>query len=51
MKTISFILMILMNDSAVLLSGEIKGWSLLEFKGLRDRNFVIRYFINSWWLF
>ena len=30
-----FILMILMNDSAVLVYGEISSWSLLGFKGLK----------------
>ena len=31
---ISFIIMILMNDSVVLRWGEIRCWSLLGFKGL-----------------
>ena len=35
---ISFILMTLMSDSAVLLQGEIRCWSLIECKGLRSIN-------------
>ena len=35
MMIISFILMILTNDSAMLLLGEIRCWSLSGFKGLK----------------
>ena len=31
---ITFILVIVMNDSVLLLSGETRCWSLIEFKGL-----------------
>ena len=34
MAIVPFILMIFINDSAVLLYGEIRCWSLLGFKGL-----------------
>ena len=44
---ISFILMILRNDSAVLLKGEIRCWSLLGFKGLIKEfaGFLITYYL------
>ena len=44
---ISFILMILRNDSAVLLKGEIRCWSLLGFKGLIKEFavFLIMYYL------
>ena len=35
MKIISFILMILTNDSAMLLLGEIRCWSFSGFNGLK----------------
>ena len=35
---ISFILMISTNDLAILLLGEIRYWSLSEFKGLKSVN-------------
>ena len=38
LKITFFILMILLNDSAVLLKGEIRCWSLLGFKQLRGMN-------------
>ena len=41
---ISFIHMILMNGLAVLLSGEIRCWSLLGFKGLKLQVFYQSYF-------
>ena len=45
---ISFILMILRNDSAVLLKGEIRCWSLLGFKGL-IKEFAV--FLITYYLF
>ena len=41
LEIISFILMILMNNTAVLLWGEIRCWSLLGFKRLGDWEFGI----------
>ena len=38
LEIISFILMILMNNTAVLLRGEIRCWSLLGLKGYRTGN-------------
>ena len=45
---ISFILMILRNDSAVLLKGEIRYWSLLGYKGL-IKEFAV--FLITYYLF
>ena len=39
---ISFILMILVNDLAVLLQGEIRCWSLLGFKRVKKKSDIVK---------
>ena len=39
---ISFILMILVNDLAVLLQGEIRCWSLLGFKRVKKKSDMVK---------
>ena len=41
--------MILMYDSTLLLQGEIKWWSLLEFKGLNIFNLGVNLLLKSAW--